>query len=178
LLPDNLIDTIENSKRPALSRFIYALGIREVGEATASSLADTYGDLNLIKKLNEEDLQQVPDIGPVVAQHIVHFFSQRHNNDVIQDILDAGVKFKSVKRRTAEDQKLSGKTFVVTGTLGSMTREQAKEKLQVAGAKVTGSVSAKTDYLLAGENAGSKLTKAEKLGVAIIDEKGLEQLLK
>lgn len=174
----NLIKAIENSKHPALSRFIYALGIREVGETTASSLANAYANLEKIKKLDEEELQQVPDIGPIVAQHIVHFFAQSHNRQVIQNIIDAGVSFKKIKKSSAVKQSLLGKTFVVTGTLSSMTRDQAKQKLQAAGAKVTGSVSKKTDYLLAGENAGSKLAKAEKLGVTVLDEKGLELLLK
>ena len=120
----------------------------------------------------------MPDIGPVVAQHILHFFQQQHNLDVIQSLLDAGVKFRKQKNDTTVKQKLLGKTFVITGTLSEMTREAARDKLQAAGAKVTGSVSAKTDYLLAGENAGSKLAKAEKLGVAILSEKELESLLK
>ncbi len=175
---DNLVKAIENSKHPALSRFIYALGIREVGQTTASSLANAYADLEKIKQLSEEELQQVPDIGPIVAQHIVHFFAQPHNREVIQNILDAGISFKKIKKSSVVKKSLVGKTFVVTGTLSSMTRDQAKEKLQAAGAKVTGSVSKKTDYLLAGENAGSKLAKAEKLGVTVLDEKGLELLLK
>jgi len=175
---DNLIKAIENSKQPTLAKFIYALGIREVGETTASSLANAYGDLEIIKQVSEEELQQVSDIGPVVAQHIVHYFAQPNKNEVIQYIIDAGISFKTVKKSSTVKQSLTGKTFVVTGTLSSMTRDQAKEKLRAAGAKVTGSVSAKTDYLLAGENAGSKLAKAEELGVTVLDEKGLELLLK
>lgn len=175
---DNLIEAIENSKQPVLARFIYALGIREVGETTASSLAHAYGDLDRLKQAGEEELQQVPDIGPIVAQHIIHFFAQPHNREVIQNILDAGIAFKTIKKDAGIKQRLSGKIFVVTGTLSSMTRGQAKEKLQAAGARVTGSVSAKTDYLLAGENAGSKLARAEKLGVTVLDEKALELLLR
>jgi DNA ligase (NAD+) len=175
---DNLIKAIASTKHPRLSRFIYALGIREVGETTAASLASVYTDLDKLKQVSEEELQQVPDIGPIVAQHIVHFFAQPHNREVIQNIIDAGVSFKVVKKDSNINQTLSGKTFVVTGTLSTMTREQAKEKLRAAGAKVTGSVSTKTDYLLAGENAGSKLAKAESLGVTVLDEKGLESLLR
>lgn len=175
---NNLVKAIENSKQPNLARFIYALGIREVGEATASALANAYGDLDKLKQADEEELQQVPDVGPVVAQHIIHFFAQPHNREVIQNILDAGVTPQAIKKNSTTSQTLLGKTFVLTGTLISMTREQAKEKLQAAGARVSGSVSAKTDFLLAGENAGSKLSKAEQLGVTVLDEKAFELLLK
>jgi DNA ligase (NAD+) len=175
---DNLIKAIEDSKHPSLARFIYALGIREVGETTALSLANAYGSLDAIKDVDEDTLQQVQDIGPIVAQHVTHFFSQTHNNEVIKNILDEGVRFRSVKKTTTSSQPLLGKVFVVTGTLSAMTRDQAKEKLRLAGAKVTGSVSAKTDYLLAGENSGSKLAKAEKLNVTVISEKDLPSFLK
>lgn len=173
----NLLAAINKSKRPKLARFIYALGIREVGEATASGLAETYRDLVGLQKANVEELQQIPDIGPVVAQHIVHFFEQSHNLEVIQNILAAGVEFEKPPVVAIGNNKLTGKTFVITGALASMTRDEAKEKLHMAGAKVTGSISAKTDYLLAGEKAGSKLGKAEKLGVTVIDEAALEKLL-
>lgn len=173
----NLIEALEESKQTQLNRFIYALGIREVGEATAASLAAVYTNLDQLKKASEEDLQNISDIGPIVAKHIVHFFAQKHNTDIIKKVLQAGIKFKNKRVSTGTSKKLSGKTFVITGTLHSLTRDQAKERLQAAGAKVTGSVSAKTDYLLAGEKAGSKLTKAEKLGVTVLDEDGLEALL-
>ena len=173
----NLIDAIEKSKHPKLARLIYALGIREVGEATANNLAEALGDLDRLKKTGVDELQQIPDIGPIVAQHIVHFFEQAHNLEVIQKILDAGVSYEKQARAKGSKGALSGKTFVITGTLQNMTRDQAKEKLLGAGAKVTGSVSAKTDYLLAGEKAGSKLTRAEKLGVKVIGEVELEKLL-
>jgi len=172
---ENLISAIDNSRKPALAKLIYALGIREVGEATARSLASSFGSLQTIMDADEEALQQVQDIGPIVAQHITHFFAQSHNQKVIRQLMkEIEIQLPAVKQHK---QVLAGKTFVITGTLTDMTREQAKELLQSAGAKVSGSVSAKTDYLLAGEKAGSKLAKAEKLGVEIIDEKKLKQML-
>ena len=172
---ENLINAIDDSRKPALAKLIYALGIREVGEATARALASSFGSLQAIMDADEEALQQVQDIGPIVAQHITHFFAQSHNQQVIQQLLkEIEIQLPAIKQHK---QVLTGKTFVITGTLADMTREQAKELLQSAGAKVSGSVSAKTDYLLAGEKAGSKLAKAEKLGVEIIDEKQLKQML-
>ncbi|MCW8830816.1 MAG: NAD-dependent DNA ligase LigA, partial [Gammaproteobacteria bacterium] len=173
----NLIEAIAVSRQPTLAKFIYALGIREVGETTASSLADAFGSLDALAEASEERLQEVPDVGPVVAQHVVHFFSEQHNLDVIKQLLDSGINFKQQAVASALNEQLKGRTFVITGTLHSMTRDQAKAKLLAAGAKVTGSVSAKTDYLLAGEKAGSKLSKAEKLGVKVIDEQQLDELL-
>jgi DNA ligase (NAD+) len=172
---ENLINAIDNSRKPALARLVYALGIREVGEATARSLALSFGNLQAIMNADEETLQQIQDIGPVVAQHITHFFAQSHNKQVIRQLLrEIEIQSPAVKQHK---QALAGKTFVITGTLTNMTREEAKELLQSAGAKVSGSVSAKTDYLLAGEKAGSKLAKAEQLGVEVIDEKKLKQML-
>jgi DNA ligase (NAD+) len=173
---ENLIAAIDNSRKPPLARLIYALGIREVGEATARSLALSFGNLQELMEADEENLQQIQDIGPVVAQHITHFFSQSHNQQVIGRLLKQ-IEIQ-LPETTAGKQVLSGKTFVITGTLSEMTRDEARELLQSAGAKVTGSVSAKTDYLLAGEKAGSKLAKAEKLGVEIIDETRLKQILR
>ena len=176
----NLVAALEKSKQPPLSRFIYALGIREVGEATAMNLANEFKTLSQIEQADYEQLLEVQDIGPVVAQHIVNFFQQQHNLDVIDQLLSAGIKVQDV-RRTAGDERSDsifyGKTVVITGTLPTMSRGEAKEKLLAAGAKVTGSVSAKTDYLLAGDKAGSKLTKAEKLGVQVIDEMAMLSLL-
>lgn len=173
----NLIEAIAVSKQPTLARFIYALGIREVGETTASNLANAFESLSALAEADEESLQQVPDVGPVVAQHVVKFFSQQHNLDVIKQLLDAGISFKQRTVSATINEQLNGKVFVITGTLHSMTRDQAKEKIQSAGAKVTSSISVKTDYLLAGENAGSKLSKAEKLGVTVINEQQLDELL-
>jgi DNA ligase (NAD+) len=172
---ENLIAAIDNSRKPALEKLIYALGIREVGEATARSLARSFGNLQLIMDADEDVLQDIQDIGPVVAKHITHFFAQPHNQRVIERLL----KEIEIQSPAASEKKqvLAGKTFVITGTLSDMTRDEAKQLLQAAGAKVSGSVSAKTDYLLAGEKAGSKLARAEKLGVEVIDEAGLRQLL-
>ena len=172
---ENLIAAIDDSRKPALAKLIYALGIREVGEATARSLAVSYGNLQTIMEADEEALQQIQDIGPVVAKHITHFFAQVHNQQVIKQLLkEIDIQNPAISKHK---QVLAGKTFVITGTLSDMTRDEAKELLQAAGAKVSGSVSAKTDYLLAGEKAGSKLAKAEKLGVEVIDEAGLKHLL-
>ncbi|MDH5611896.1 MAG: NAD-dependent DNA ligase LigA [Gammaproteobacteria bacterium] len=173
----NLIEAITVSLQPTLARFIYALGIREVGETTALNLANAFESLDALIKSDEESLQQVPDVGPVVAQHVVKFFSQQHNVDVIKQLLDAGIRFKQRAVSAVVNEQLNGKTFVITGTLHSMTRDQAKDKIQAAGAKVSSSISAKTDYLLAGEKAGSKLSKAEQLGVKVINEQQLEVLL-
>ncbi len=172
---DNLIAAIDHSRKPALAKLVYALGIREVGEATARSLASSFENLQAIMDTDEDSLQQIQDIGPVVAKHIIHFFAQEHNQRVIKQLL----KLIDIQLPKAAKTKqvLAGKTFVITGTLPAMTRDQAKELLQSAGATVTASVSAKTDYLLAGDKAGSKLAKAEKLGVEVIDEARLKQLL-
>jgi DNA ligase (NAD+) len=172
---ENLISAIDNSRKPPLAKLIYALGIREVGEATARVLAKSFGKFDKIIKASEDALQQIQDIGPVVAQHITHFFAQEHNQEVIDELLkEIDVQAEAVN---TDKQNLLGKTFVITGTLPDMARDEAKQLLESAGAKVSGSVSSKTDYLLAGEKAGSKLAKAEKLGIEIIDEARLRELL-
>jgi DNA ligase (NAD+) len=172
----NLIDALERSKDTTLARFLYSLGIREVGEATARALAFHYGDLQRLQETDEEALQQVPDVGPIVADHIVTFFRQPHNLEVVERLLRAGIRWERVQTTTASASNLSGKTVVLTGTL-SRPRQEVKEQLQALGAKVTGSVSKKTDYVIAGEDAGSKLEKAKSLGVPVLDEKGLDSLL-
>ncbi len=177
----NLITAIDRSRHAQLPRFIHALGIREVGEATALNLALAFRSMDVLMQADEAALEQVPDIGPVVARHIVHFFRQAHNREVIDELLDpaiGGIEFEPLLESQHRDSTLAGKTVVITGTLPSMTRDEAKQLLQAAGAKVTGSVSAKTDYLLAGDKAGSKLAKAEKLGVPILSEQDLKALLK
>jgi DNA ligase (NAD+) len=175
---DNLVRAIDASRETTLSRFLYALGIREVGEATASSLASYFGSLKEIQRASEEDLTKVPDIGPVVARRIGSFFAEQHNLDVIQRLQESGVHWaESEPNLLAENGPLSGKTFVITGTLPTMTRDEAKALIQKEGGKVTGSVSSKTDYLVAGEKAGSKLAKAQKLEVTVLDEAGLLKLL-
>ena len=176
----NLLNALTASKHPALSRFVYALGIREVGETTAMNLANEFKTLSAIQDAGYEDLLEVQDIGPVVAQHIVHFFKQQHNLDVIEQLLSAGIEVQDVAQKKFDEDSNSAffaKTIVITGTLPGMSRDEAKDKLLAAGAKVTTSVSAKTDYLLAGDKAGSKLTKAEKLGVQVIDEETMLAML-
>ncbi|MCG6937196.1 MAG: NAD-dependent DNA ligase LigA [Gammaproteobacteria bacterium] len=176
----NLLAALEKSKHPSLSRFIYALGIREVGESTALNLANEFKTFPAVQHATFDQLIEVEDIGPVVAQHIVNFFQQRHNLEVINQLFAAGIEVQGVSQAISDNQpasELSGKTVVITGTLPSMSRDEAKDKLLAVGAKVTGSVSAKTDYVLAGDKAGLKLTKAEKLGVQIIDEDTMLSML-
>lgn len=174
----NLLNALEKSKAPTLSRFIYSLGIREVGEATAMNLANEFKNLSAVQHAEFEQLIEVRDIGPIVAQHIVNFFQQQHNLDVIEALLASGINIEGVKDSLIDNQcELTGKTIVITGTLPEMSRGEAKEKLLAVGAKVTGSISAKTDYLLAGDKAGSKLTKAEKLGVKVVDLETMLALL-
>jgi DNA ligase (NAD+) len=175
----NLLEAIERSRQTTLARFIYALGIRNVGEATAKDLARHFGKLKNLLRADEAQLQQVPDVGPVVAQSIVAFFAEKHNVDVIEALLDekrGGVRPQESEGEPAGERPLAGKTFVLTGTLG-MAREEAKEKLEALGAKVAGSVSKKTDYVVAGVEAGSKLDKARELGVVVLDEQQFLALL-
>jgi DNA ligase (NAD+) len=171
----NVLDAIEESKKTTLQRFIYALGIREVGEATALNLAQHFGDLKKIMHADEETLQTVTDIGPVVAVNIATFFKQPHNLEVIEHLIHSGVHWPAMA--PAGKQPLIGQTFVLTGTLSAMTRDEATAALQKLGAKVSGSVSKKTSYVVAGVEAGSKLKNAEKLGVKILDEKEFLKLL-
>jgi len=172
----NVLVEIEKSKKTTLGRFLYALGIREVGEATAKHLANYFKTLSALQSASEEDLQAVSDIGPVVAAHIVNFFKEAHNRHVIKSLLKAGIDWPAIKE--ARHQPLAEKTFVITGTLKDMSREEAKEKLEKLGAKVSGSVSSKTSYVIVGEDPGSKYNKAKKLGIPILDDAGLNRLLK
>jgi DNA ligase (NAD+) len=175
---ENLVASIEYSRSTTLSRFLYALGIREVGEATANALANYFGNLDSIMVANEEELLAVPDVGPVVALRIRSFFDEPHNRDVIASLQKHGVHWADAEpQKNQADGPLSGKTFVLTGTLSSMTRDEAKQKIQAQGGKVTGSVSKKTDFVVYGEKAGSKLAKAQDLQVATLDEAQLERLL-
>jgi DNA ligase (NAD+) len=174
---ENLVAAIERSKTTTFARFLFALGIPEVGEATAANLARHFGQLEALAVAEQDELETVPDIGPVVAQHVREFFHQPENLAVIRALRDRGVMWPSEKPDPDDVLPLRGKTFVLTGTLSSMTREQAKERIQKAGGKVTGSVSAKTDYLVAGADPGSKLAKAEQLGVVVLDEEGLARTL-
>lgn len=172
---DNLLEELEKSKTPELDRLLFALGIREVGEVTARSLAKHFGTLEALVVAGEEELTEVEDVGPVVASHVHAFFREQHNIDVIAELQQAGMQWQAVEERGGE-QPLAGQAWVLTGTL-SMPRARAKNLLESLGARVTGSVSSKTSVVLAGEAAGSKLRKAEKLGVAIVDEEAFRALL-
>ena len=177
----NLLAAIEASKTTTLARFIYSLGIREVGEATARNLAQYFGDIDNILSSDEESLILINDIGPIVARFIVDFMSQANNQTLIHQLREQGIQWPEIKAQINSDstsgQPLSGKTYVISGSLYALTRDEAKEKLQALGATVTGSVSKKTDCLVAGPGAGSKLTKAESLSVPVIDEDQLLLLL-
>ena len=172
----NVLEAIDKSKSTTLPRLIYALGIREVGEATARNLAESFGSLEAIMTADEDALVAVNDIGPIVAEFIVQFFRQVNNQKVIAELQAVGVHWPEFKAATTR-LPLSGKTFVLTGTLSTLSRDKAKARLQALGATVTGSVSKKTSYLVAGAKSGSKLNKAQDLGVQIIDEQGLISLL-
>lgn len=172
---ENLVSSLQASKETTLARFIYALGIREVGEATARNLANEFGELEPLMSASEEQLQEVDDVGPVVAHFVHSFFSLDHSREVIQDLQVQGVHWASVEKPA--DLPLEGQTIVLTGTLSTLSRNEAKERLMKLGAKVSGSVSAKTHCVFAGASAGSKLTKAQSLGVMVKTEEDLIELL-
>ncbi|MBJ7536764.1 NAD-dependent DNA ligase LigA [Marinomonas sp. C1424] len=174
---DNLLASIETAKATQFNRFIYSLGIREVGEATARALTNYFTELDELLVADQESLVEVDDVGPIVAQHVRLFFDQQANIDTIRGLLAAGVAWEKKQQASSDELPLSGKTYVVTGSLNQFSRDQVKDKLQALGAKVSGSVSAKTDCLVAGEKAGSKLTKAQSLNIPIIDEAGVIALL-
>lgn len=167
---ENLLNAIEASKQTTLPRFIYALGIRGVGETTAQNLAQQFGDLAELMQANVEQLQQTPDVGEITANFIYEFFQAEHNQQIIQRLLSANIHWQPLQQQAIENQPLKGQSWVITGTLSSMGREEAKAKLQALGAKVSSSISSKTTALLAGEKVGSKLAKAEHLGVKIVTE--------
>ena len=173
----NLLDAIEKSKSTSLPRFIYALGIRNVGESTAKDLAGFYGDLDEIMKQTEESLQIVPDIGPTVAKSISDFFRQTKSREVINSLIGLGVHWPKYNIKKSSSGIFATKTFVLTGTLPSMSREEAKSIIEMNGGKVVGSVSKKTDYVVAGSDAGSKLTTAQELGLKIISQQELLKLI-
>ena len=177
---NNILSAIEKSKQTTLARFIYALGIRNVGEATAKELAAHLGSLDRLIEADNERLQQIPDIGPVVAQSIVDFFAEQHNCEVIEQLRASGVHWDEhagEPELSSAAAPLQGKTFVLTGTLPNMSREEAKESIESLGGKVTGSVSKKTDYVVVGADPGSKYDKALSLGITILDEAELQALL-
>ena len=173
----NLLEALEKSKTTTLGRFLFSLGIRHVGEATAKELARHFGQLDAIMAASEDALLQVADVGPVVAHSIRTFFDQPHNREVVQALRDAGVSWPEGEALAPTEMPLAGITVVLTGTLQSMGRDEAKEKLEALGAKVAGSVSKKTHYVVAGAESGSKLDKAQALGVPVLDDTGLALLL-
>jgi len=170
----NILDEIENSKNLPLERVIYGLGIRMVGERTAQFLAEHFGSMEAIANASAEELQNVGEVGPKIAESIAEFFANPANRELVKRLEKAGLKFTGEKKERST--KLAGKTFVLTGTLAKFTRDEAKKMIEDAGGKVTGSVSKKTDYVVAGTDAGSKLDKAKELGVPVIDEKEMERL--
>ena len=170
----NLVDEIENSKKLPLERVIYGLGIRMVGERTAQFLAEHFGSMEALADAGVEELQSVNEVGPKIAESIAEFFSNPANRKLVERLGEAGLAFKGEKKQRGT--KLTGKTFVLTGTLAKYTRDEAKKMIEDAGGKVTGSVSKKTDYVVAGADAGSKLDKAKELGVPVIDEAAMEKL--
>jgi len=172
----NLLDALEKSRHTTLARFIYALGIREVGESTAESLAAHFGGIEPLMAADVQSLQQVEDVGPVVAENIRHFFDQPKNRDIVDKLLAAGIDWPPVEA-ARRSSSLEGKTFVITGTLDGYSRDEAARLLKARGAKVSGSVSAKTSAVIAGENPGSKLTKAEELGIEVLGQAEFEKLL-
>ena len=173
----NILAAIERSKATTLGRFVFALGIRNVGEATAKDLARHFGNLDALMNADVECLQQVPDVGPVVAASIARFFAEPHNIEVIEQLRAAGVNWPEGASLPAVGSPVAGKTFVLTGTLPTLTRDQARDMIEALGGKVAGSVSKKTDYVVAGAEAGSKLDKAQALGVSILDEIQFRELI-
>ncbi|MBS0464706.1 MAG: NAD-dependent DNA ligase LigA, partial [Proteobacteria bacterium] len=174
---DNLIAAIAASKHTTLERFLYALGIPEVGQATAKALARHFGRLDALLRADATALLEVPDVGPIMAAHIIAFFAEAHNREAISQLRAAGVTWTQAQPQREPRGALAGQTFVLTGTLSTLARDAAKEKLEALGAKVAGSVSKKTSVVVAGEAAGSKLDKAHELGVEIWDEARLLAVL-
>jgi DNA ligase (NAD+) len=172
-----LIQAIDASRKTTLPRFLYALGIPEVGDATSRLLAREFGSLDKLAAASEEELQAVPDIGPVMAAGIAAFFRQRDNQQVIADLRKAGVGWDESAETARGSQPLRGRSFVLTGTLAGMSRDEAKARIEALGGKVTGSVSSRTSYVVCGEDPGSKLARATALGVQVLDEQGFLALL-
>lgn len=166
----NALNSLEKSKKTTLARFIFALGIRDVGEATALNLANYFKTLDAIRNADQEQLKEVQDIGEVVAMRVYLFWQEAHNVSVVEDLLAQGIHWDTIEQQEISDNPLKGKSVVLTGTLTKMSRDQAKAYLQQLGCKVSGSVSSKTDYLIAGEKAGSKLSKAQELGIQVLSE--------
>jgi DNA ligase (NAD+) len=174
----NLVAGLEKSKQTTLARFLYALGIRHVGETTAKDLARHFGNIDRLMDATVEQLLQVNDVGPVVAQSLRAFFDQPHNREVVEQLRAAGITWADSEGAADNGPKpLAGQTFVLTGTLPTLSRDQAKDLIEAAGGKVSGSVSKKTHFVVAGAEAGSKLDKARELGVTVLDEQGLQALV-
>jgi DNA ligase (NAD+) len=176
----NVVAALDKSKQTTLARFVYALGIRHVGETTAKDLARHFGAMDRLMNASIDQLLAVHDVGPIVAQSLRTFFDQPHHREVVEQLRAAGVAWPESEGTAAQDAAalpLSGQTFVLTGTLPTMTREEAQALIEAAGGKVAGSVSKKTHYVVAGAEAGSKLAKAQTLGLTVLDEVGLRQLL-
>lgn len=173
----NLVASLEKSKKTTLARFVFSLGIHSIGETTAQTLANHFSTLENIMNADEEKLLAVPDIGPIVAENLITFFKQEHNIEVVEQLIAVGINWPKIKKKSVNEQPLAGKIFVVTGTLETMGRNDVKAALQELGAKVSGSVSKKTDYVVVGDNPGSKATKAADLGITILDEKAFAELL-
>ena len=173
----NLVEALQRSKQTELGRLLFALGIRDVGEVGAAALARHFGALQPIVEADRETLEAVRDVGPVVAGHIREFFDEERNREVLDRLLAAGVEWTVEVRDESGEQPLSGRSFVLTGSLSSMTRSEAKKKLEALGARVTGSVSKSTSAVIVGAEPGSKLDRARELGIEILDEDGLSRLL-
>ena len=171
----SLLAEIENSKKAPLNRVLFALGIRFVGERTAQLLAEAFGSMDALMEANVEQLEAVDEVGPRVAQAIQEFFAETKNRELVEKLRQAGLTFTAEKKR--KSSKLEGLTFVLTGTMADLTREEAKARIEAAGGRVSGSVSKKTSYLVAGEDAGSKLDKARELKVPVIEQAELLNLL-
>jgi DNA ligase (NAD+) len=171
----NVLDEIENSKKLPLERVIYGLGIRMVGERTAQFLSEHFGSMDALMQAGEEELQEVKEVGPRIAQSIVEFFQEPKNRALVKQLQDLGLRLTGTRKQRGTT--LAGKTFVLTGTLPNLTRDDAKKMIEDAGGQVSGSVSKKTDFVVAGDDAGSKLEKAKELGVKVIDEKEMQELL-
>ncbi|MFT6591141.1 MAG: DNA ligase (NAD+) [Rhodoferax sp.] len=173
----NIVQALEKSKQTTLPRFLFGLGIRHVGEATAKALARHFGQLDAIMDASEAQLLEVSDVGPIVARSLHTFFEQAHNREVVDQLRVCGVTWAEGPPAPVTVKLLSGKTFVITGTLPNLSRDEAKDLIEVAGGKVAGSVSKKTSYVVAGTEAGSKLEKALELGVTVLDEAALKEML-
>ena len=172
----NIFTALDKSRRTSLPRFVYALGIRNVGESTARDLASHFGSLEQLMAARIEQLESVTDVGPIVAKSVWQFFQELHNRQVINDLRASGITWQESEGRPRLDAAKS-RTFVLTGTLPSMTRDDARALIEARGHKVVGSVSRKTDYVVAGEESGSKLEKAMELGITVLDEKKFLQLI-